>query len=57
MKLYRESRIKLLYCFDIPIILLKDDIWLVMISDLEKEKCTNDGGIILNRKYFDDADM
>ena len=27
------------------------------LSDLEKEKCTNDGGIILNRKSFDDADM
>jgi hypothetical protein len=25
------------------------------LSDLEKEKCTNDGGIILNRKYFNDS--
>jgi hypothetical protein len=27
------------------------------LSDLEKEKCANDGGIILNRKSFDDTDM
>jgi hypothetical protein len=27
------------------------------LSDLEKEKCTNDGGIILNRKSFNDSDM
>lgn len=27
------------------------------LSEIQKEKCNEDGGIILNRKSFDDAGM
>lgn len=27
------------------------------LSEIQKEKCNEDGGIILNRKSFDDAEM